>query len=212
MALNVLAGSSVTRATTRALFLSGDSSVHLQRQARSPSLSFPRKSCRTTTVRSSRLPLNPREAKEMAEGREPERPNEGGGAGPNPFRFFQNFKESLFQDHKRLQKEKNLPKGDILYAVEKGDTLYKISDRHGCSLELLMEANGIEDPHNLSVGQEIWIPRTYQIKKGDTLYSISKQFGINMEAIQEVNGIDDPNFILEGDHVYLPENPSGPTE
>lgn len=33
------------------------------------------------------------------------------------------------------------PKGDILYAVEKGDTLYKISDRHGCSLELLMEVS-----------------------------------------------------------------------
>jgi hypothetical protein len=38
------------------------------------------RSC-TTVVRSSRLPLNPREAREMAEGREPKKPNAGGGAG-----------------------------------------------------------------------------------------------------------------------------------
>lgn len=140
----------------------------------------------------------------MSEGREPEKQNEGGG--PNPFRFFQNFKDSLFQDHRRIQREKNLPKGDLLYTVEKGDTLYAISDRHDCSLELLMEANGIEDPHNLHIGQEIWIPRTYQIKKGDTLYSISKHYGVSIEAIQKANGIDDPNFIHEGDHICLPEN------
>ncbi|XP_024373544.1 uncharacterized protein [Physcomitrium patens] len=202
MALNSLASTSVIRGI--ALPAPFCDSTQLRRQAASPFVSRPRSY--RTVVRSSRLPLNPKEAREMAEGREPERQNErGGNGGPNPFRFFQNFKDGLFQDHKRLQKEKSLPKGDLLYTVEKGDTLYAISERHECSLELLMEANGIEDPHNLSVGQEIWIPRTYQIKKGDTLYSISKHYGVSIEAIQAANGIDDPNFIHEGDHICLPE-------
>jgi LysM repeat protein len=193
MALNALVGSPL---------VGGSSLLHTPC---SPSVAYPKQRLCRTVVRSSRLPLNPREAKEMAEGREPERRNEGGGGGPNPFRFFQNFKDNLFADHKKLQREKNLPKGDLLYTVEKGDTLYSISERHACSLELLMEANGIEDPHVLQVGQEIWIPRTYQIKKGDTLYSISKQYGVSIEAIQKANGIDDPNFIHEGDHICLPE-------
>ncbi|KAG0591695.1 hypothetical protein KC19_1G193900 [Ceratodon purpureus] len=202
MALNSLVGSPVVGGAS--LLLSGCDSAQLRRHTPSSSVSYPKqRSCRTV-VRSSRLPLNPREAREMSEGREPEKRNEGGGGGPNPFRFFQNFKDGLFADHKRLQKEKNLPKGHLMYTVEKGDTLYAISDRHDCSLELLMEANAIDDPHNLQVGQQIWIPRTYQIKKGDTLYSISKHYGVSIEDIQKANGIDDPNFIHEGDHICLP--------
>ncbi|KAH8968210.1 hypothetical protein BDL97_03G117200 [Sphagnum fallax] len=130
-----------------------------------------------------------------------------GGGGPNPMRFFQSFKDSLFQDHKRIQLEQSkLPKGhDFVYKVEKGDTLWKIAERHNTSIDLLMEANNITDPHNLAQGQEIWIPRTYQIQKGDTLYSLAKKFGVKMESIQAANGIEDPNFIHAGDFIVLPE-------
>lgn len=141
----------------------------------------------------------------MAEGREPEPRNVGGG-GPNPFRFFQNFKDGLFQDHKRIEREKNLPKGDLLYTVQKGDTLWEISERHNTTLQVLMEANGLEDPSTLYPGQELWIPRTYEIQKGDTLYSLSKRFGVKMQAIQDANGIEDPNFIQKGDFIVLPED------
>jgi hypothetical protein len=64
-----------------------------------------------------------------------------GGGGPNPMRFFQSFKDSLFQDHKRIQLEQSKwPKGhDFVYKVEKGDTLWKIAERHNTSIDLLME-------------------------------------------------------------------------
>jgi len=208
MAVNVLGAPSVVGGTRAGLFPSAKSLQFHQNLVKSSSLLLNRRPRHGAgIVRCSRLPLNPREAQEMAEGREPESRNAGSqGGGPNPFRFFQNFKDSLFQDHKRIEREKNLPKGDMLYTVEKGDTLYKISERHDTSLEVLMEANGIEDAHSLQEGQELWIPRTYQIKKGDTLYSISKKFGVTVEAIQRANGIQDADLIHEGDHIVLPED------
>jgi LysM repeat protein len=203
MAMAMVGSSLIGAAAPAALLLRSNDTAQL---AASPSVSYPRQRSFRTVVRSSRLPLNPREAREMAEGREPERPNEGGGGGggPNPLRFFQNFKDGLFADHKRIQREKNLPKGDILYTVEKGDTLTSIADRHDCTLELLIEANGIEDPNNLSIGQEIWVPRTHQIKQGDTLYSISKKYNVSIETIQRANGIENPDFIQEGDYIAVP--------
>lgn len=44
------------------------------------------------------------------------------------------------------------------YVVESGDTLWDIADRFGTSVEALVEANDLEDPADLSVGQELTIP------------------------------------------------------
>jgi len=44
------------------------------------------------------------------------------------------------------------------HRVEKGQTLYRIAKTYGLSVEELMAANGISDPRELAVGEELVVP------------------------------------------------------
>jgi LysM repeat protein len=46
----------------------------------------------------------------------------------------------------------------ILYAVQAGDSLAAIARAYGLSVEAIVEANGIEDPDRISVGQALLLP------------------------------------------------------
>jgi LysM repeat protein len=47
----------------------------------------------------------------------------------------------------------------IIYVVQKGDTLLGIAAQFGVSVEAIQEANGIIDPRQLQIGQELVIPQ-----------------------------------------------------
>jgi len=51
------------------------------------------------------------------------------------------------------------PVVDGKYIVQRGDTLFAISRRFGTTVTILQELNDIEDPDEISVGQEITLPR-----------------------------------------------------
>jgi nucleoid-associated protein YgaU len=44
------------------------------------------------------------------------------------------------------------------YVVQPGDTLYGIAVRFGVSMDALMQANNMDDPNTLQIGQELQIP------------------------------------------------------
>jgi LysM repeat protein len=46
--------------------------------------------------------------------------------------------------------------------VEKGETLYRIAQRHGVTVAALMKANQIDDPAKLRVGQQLKLPGNAQ--------------------------------------------------
>jgi LysM repeat protein len=50
------------------------------------------------------------------------------------------------------------PGGTETYVVQAGDTLGKIAVRYGVTVEALQEANGIDDPDSITVGQVLTIP------------------------------------------------------
>jgi LysM repeat protein len=45
------------------------------------------------------------------------------------------------------------------YVVKAGDTFWAIANRHGCSVDAVMRANGITDPKRLRVGMSLTIPQ-----------------------------------------------------
>jgi LasA protease len=55
------------------------------------------------------------------------------------------------------------------YVVQAGDTLSSIAQRFGCSVQALVDANGLADPNALQVGQSLRIP-TVEIATGPSLY------------------------------------------
>jgi hypothetical protein len=50
------------------------------------------------------------------------------------------------------------PAQEGVYVVQAGDTLYGIAVQLNVSMEALMNANGMDDPNALQVGQELQIP------------------------------------------------------
>lgn len=52
--------------------------------------------------------------------------------------------------------------GAQTYVVESGDTLWDIAQRFGTTVEALVEANGLEDAADLTVGQQLTIPESAQ--------------------------------------------------
>lgn len=50
----------------------------------------------------------------------------------------------------------------VRHRVEKGQTLYRIAKAYGLTVDELMQANNLEDPRELKVAEELWIPGASQ--------------------------------------------------
>ena len=112
-----------------------------------------------------------------------------------------------------------------VHVVVCGDTLSGIAWRYGVSINCLVRANKIVNPHRIYKGQKIVIPCdctcgtcrppckppcsprqgfTYIVRCGDTLSGIAWRYGVNMWSIVQANGIANPNCIYAGQRLYIP--------
>ena len=125
-----------------------------------------------------------------------------------------------------------LPVQGDSYTVERGDNLDSIARRFGTTVDALVEANDIEDPTSLFVGQELVIPglqatpdqdvagatveptetsepsgeTTYTVQSGDVAALIAERFGITTAELAEANNttIDDLRSLSVGDELIIP--------
>jgi LysM repeat protein len=113
------------------------------------------------------------------------------------------------------------------YAVQPGDTLTRIAQRNGVTVQALMSANGIYNPNHIYVGQRLSIPGssgstssdnsptslapqavaasggTYTVRAGDSLEKIARWFGTTAGALAQLNGIVNPSTIYPGQVLRL---------
>lgn len=79
----------------------------------------------------------------------------------------------------------------LIYKVEKGDTLYRISRKYGVKLIDLMKENPYVDVYNLQIGDELCVPTVgnddYYIKDDETFKQIVKKLNIDIETLFERN-------------------------
>ena len=101
-----------------------------------------------------------------------------------------------------------------VYRVQSGDTLWSIALRFGVSVDALAEANGISDPGQLVVGQELIIPgltgfsgylEAREMPLGETERSLSRKYGISRDAFARLNRLTSPMQLYAGDSLILPE-------
>jgi LysM repeat protein len=132
-----------------------------------------------------------------------------------------------------------LPVQGASYTVERGDNLDAIARRFGTTVDALVEANDIEDPTSLVVGQVLVIPglqatpdqdvagatveptetsepsgeTTYTVRSGDVAALIAERFGITTAELAEANGttIDDLRSLSVGDVLIIPALASAST-
>ncbi|MCY3567254.1 MAG: LysM peptidoglycan-binding domain-containing protein, partial [Chloroflexi bacterium] len=94
------------------------------------------------------------------------------------------------------------------YTVAAGDTLQEIACRHHVRVEDLADANEIDDPSSIFVGEELSIPpgptQTYTVVAGDTLADIADRLEVPLDELVEINCIDNPSQIVVGQVLAVP--------
>ena len=108
--------------------------------------------------------------------------------------------------------------GDIIYTVQRGNTLSQIARAYNVSIEHIVELNNIENPNLIYPGQKLRITESnvtelapvdntiqvyYVVKQGDTLYGIARKFGITLNEILQYNAIQNPNLIYPGQTIKI---------
>lgn len=103
------------------------------------------------------------------------------------------------------------------YTVQRGDTLYSISQKFNIPVNKLKELNNLNTntilPGQILIIKEIETPpqpTTYKVQKGDTLYSISQKFNTTVDEIKRLNNITSNNIYINQE-LYIPTSSSTPS-
>ena len=108
---------------------------------------------------------------------------------------------------------KYIPVGDNTYVVKKGDSLYKIANSYGITVDELKKENNLSS-NLLNIGQILSIPiksndsssgNIYTVVKGDTLYSIARKNGVSVDEIKRENNLTS-NTLSIGQKLIIPSS------
>lgn len=96
--------------------------------------------------------------------------------------------------------------GGGTHVVKRGETLYQVSRVENVPIRSLIDANNLQPPYELQVGQKLSIPsaRYHVVKPGDTVYSISRTYGVDMSTLTSTNHVTQPYTIKVGQKLQLP--------
>lgn len=118
------------------------------------------------------------------------------------------------------------PTEDVVHTVVAGDTLGKIAEQYGISVEAIAQANNIVNIHSLEVGQQLLIPlsgdtsgsgetgetggeaggeeRVHTVRAGETLFRIGQQYGFTVDELAAYNNLANPNQLEVGQQIRIP--------
>lgn len=97
-----------------------------------------------------------------------------------------------------------------IHVVQQGESLNGISQAYSTSSQSIIEANELDAPNELVVGQTLVIPiygRFYFVQPGDTLALIAARYGISAQEIARQNQIQLSQILNPGFRLYLPPAP-----
>ncbi len=97
-----------------------------------------------------------------------------------------------------------------IYVVQQGDTLNEIANTYGANPSDVIDANELDTPNNLVVGQSLVIPISgefYVVQPGDSLYSIAQRFNMSYQQLAQINNIQVGNILSVGQRLYIPARP-----
>ncbi|MFP4661091.1 MAG: LysM peptidoglycan-binding domain-containing protein [Halanaerobiales bacterium] len=103
------------------------------------------------------------------------------------------------------------------YTVRTGDTLWKISQKTGLSIEEILEKNNLNNPGSIYVGQKLKLSDDnasndnnnvsyirYKVKTGDLLWKIARNYDVSVQEIINLNNIKSPYYINIGQTIRIP--------
>jgi len=99
----------------------------------------------------------------------------------------------------------------LVYKVRRGDSLTRIAQRFGVSMEDLAQLNRIDPAGPLLSGQRIVVLAderglVHVVKKGEHLSGIARRYGSNLAELMRLNGLGDENRIFVGQQLKVRAN------
>lgn len=100
---------------------------------------------------------------------------------------------------------------NIIYTVQRGDSLYSIAKKFDVSVADIKSANNLQN-NLISIGQKLVIPGfvaptystiNYVVQRGDSLYSIANRYNTTVNRIKEINNLTN-NTLSIGDILKIP--------
>jgi len=90
--------------------------------------------------------------------------------------------------------------------VQRGDTLYGIARANEVPLRAMIEANRLQPPYVLRVGDVLRLPyaRSHVVAGGDTLYGIARRYNVDVSSLARANSLSEPFTIRLGQRLLLP--------
>ena len=92
------------------------------------------------------------------------------------------------------------------YVVASGDSLYGIARRFGLPVRAVIDANDLQPPYALTIGQALSVPRAqvHEVAPGDTVFNIARRYDVDRSELVRLNAIQPPYTIPLGQKLILP--------
>ena len=123
-----------------------------------------------------------------------------------------NYAEAIVKAVSEYIGVKYVPVSDNYYVVVKGDSLWKIANKFGVTVDSLKKANNLTT-NLLNIGDVLFIPAdsssnndfSYVVKPGDTLYKIANLYKISVNELKAINNLSS-NVINIGQVLKIPNS------
>ncbi|MCM3398044.1 LysM peptidoglycan-binding domain-containing protein [Oceanobacillus profundus] len=94
-----------------------------------------------------------------------------------------------------------------IHVVTEGETLTSIANTYNTTAVAITNANELDAPNDLVIGQALVIPifgQFYFVQQGDSLYSIANRFGMTYQELATINNISPEMTLPIGLRLYIP--------
>nr|WP_245243584.1 LysM peptidoglycan-binding domain-containing protein [Mesobacillus selenatarsenatis] len=105
----------------------------------------------------------------------------------------------------------------VIHTVQSGDTLWKIAQKYGTTIDAIIKANNLDPAKYLYIGQKLTIPSltptpeppavqpvVHTVVSGDTLWKISVKYATTIDAIVKANNLDPAKYLYIGQKLTIP--------
>ena len=120
---------------------------------------------------------------------------------------FNNLTNNLLYIGQVLKIPEVAKENELIYIVEKGDSLWSIAKKYNTTVNELKRYNNLTS-NMLSIGQRLLIPKTenyqtYIVRKGDNLWNIARNYGIAVDDLKKANNLNSDNLSI-GQTLIIP--------
>lgn len=124
----------------------------------------------------------------------------------NELKELNNLSSNLISINQKLKIPSPINTTNIIYTVQKGDTLYSIAKKYNTTVDEIKNLNNLTN-NTISINQQLLIPTTsnsttYIVKSGDTLYSIAKRYNTTVDEIKSLNNLSN-NILSIGQQLKI---------